>query len=289
MKQTILPPISTADLSVLLTQPTPFHLFGITESRLTSDIRDENIIVPNFSVFRRDPILPQQTGIAVYFHNSIAQYIHRRSDLEIDAIESLWVEVRTDRSSPLLVGFIYRNPAALYTWYDDFVTLVDKARKGRPNILLLGDFNIDLLVPQRAWESTFTMLGFKQLIKDPTRVTETSSTLLDHIYVSEKSRVLSACNLKVAISDHDGVCCNWALKVEKSNRKHQHTTIQYRSFKHFNQEAFLADLSTISFQSVYNYVNPNEALAEWYRLFLGVLDQHVPLREKRVKQAQLPQ
>jgi len=191
--------------------------------------------------------------------------------------------------SGTLTGWIYlQNPAALYTWYDDFVTLVDKASNGRPNILLLGDFNINLLVPQRAWESTFTILGFKQLIKDPTRVTETSTTLLDHIYVSEKSRVLSACNLKVAISDHDGVCCSWALRADKSNRKNQHTTILFRSFKHFNKDAFLADLSTIDFQSVYNCANPDDSLAEWYRLFLGVLDQHAPLRERRVKQAQLP-
>jgi uncharacterized protein (UPF0305 family) len=39
---------------------------------------------------------------------------------------------------------------------------------------------------------------------------------------------------------------------------------------------------------VYHHSDPNEALSEWYRLFLGVLDKHAPFREKRVKNSQLP-
>ena len=276
-----------ADLSVLLSQPSPFHIFGITESRLNDTISDASITVPNFSVLRRDPQYPRQTGIAVYIHNSVAQYTHRRTDLESESVESLWVEVRTGKSASLLVGCIYRNPEATFEWYDDFVTMMDKASISASEILLLGDFNINLFVSQPSWESTFTMLGLEQLITSATRVTKSSSTLIDHIYTSNTSRVLSSCVLQVSLSDHYAVCCSWTLKIDKHS-KNQHTSIHYRSLKRFNQDLFLADLCATDFQSVYNHANPNDALAEWYRLFLYVLDRHAPLREKRVQQTQLP-
>ena len=252
-----------ADLSVLLTQPSPFHIFGLTESWLTSDTSDAFIEISEFSVIRRDPVKERQTGIAVYIHDSIAQYTRRRPDLESDSVESLWLEVRTDRSAPLLVGFVYRHKSCLFEWYDEFVTMVDRADKGGHEVLLLGDFNINMFLPQPAWESTLTMLGLEQLITSATRVTKSSSTLIDHIYASSTARVISSCVLQVALSDHYAVCCNWALKVERQNRKKQHTSVHFRSFKHFNLDAFLADLGATNFNSLYNFSNPDDALAEW--------------------------
>jgi len=48
-------------------------------------------------------------------------------------------------------------------------------------------------------------------------------------------------------------------------------------------------LGATNLDSIYNFSNPNDASAEWYKLFLHVLDQHAPLREKRVKHIQFPQ
>jgi hypothetical protein len=276
------------DLCVLLSQPNPFHLFGVTESRLNSNISDEAVGIQDFTVLRRDAEYPGQTGIAVYFHNSISGIIRRRGDLESKAVECIWVELRADKSSPVLVGYIYRNPASTFQWFDDFTVMMDKVRQSTSEILILGDFNINMFLKNPAWECTTSMFGLKQLVNTATRVSQTSSTLIDHIYTTNKSRVVGVEVPQVGISDHYPVCCCWALKADNSFRKHQHTTIRYRSHKHFNKDAFLNDLNSAPFDTVYYYNNPNDALSEWYRLFLGVLDKHAPFREKRVKNPQLP-
>lgn len=277
----------TPDLYVLLSQPNPFHLFGFTETRLNSSISDDVISIPEFSIIRRDPQSHTHTGIAVYIHNSLKDITRRRPDLESDTVESVWVEIK-NKSSPVLVGFIYRNPSAPNVWLDDFTDMLDNVKHCTSDVLLLGDFNINMFSANPTWESTITLFGLKQLITSPTRVTSTSSTLIDHIYTTNKNRVLGTDVPQVGISDHYPVCCNWALKSDKPIRKHQHTTIKYRSLKHFNNEAFLFDLSLVSFDDVYQHCEPNGALSEWYRLFLSVLDKHAPIREKRVKNPQLP-
>ena len=278
-----------ADLSVLLSQPTPFHVFGVTESRLNSSVNDATVSVSDFSILRRDPCKAQQTGIAVYVHYSILPFSRRRTDLESENVESVWVEIKAHKSKPLLVGFVYRNPASLFEWYDHFVTMLDKVTSCGADVLLLGDFNINLLAPPPpAWDSTVTMLGLSQLITEPTRVTVTTKTLLDHVYTNNRSKVSSTAVLRVGFSDHDAVACQWASKVYIEG-KGQHKTIFYRSMKNFNKDAFFADLYVTPFSNVSAYDNPDEALSEWYRLFLGVLDRHAPLREKRVKQEKFPQ
>ena len=48
-------------------------------------------------------------------------------------------------------------------------------------IILLGDFNIDLLKPSKSWTDKTETYNLHQLIATPTLVTATSKTLIDHI------------------------------------------------------------------------------------------------------------
>ena len=66
----------------------------------------------------------------------------------------------------------------LYTMIDNIHTV-----KPHADILVLGDFNFDLLKPHSSWDSTITLLGLTQLVKSPTRITQTSATLIDYIYI----------------------------------------------------------------------------------------------------------
>lgn len=278
------------DLCVYLNQPTPFHVFGVTESRLKNIIDDSLISIPNYSVLRRDASFVQHTGIAVYIHDTIAQNFQRRPDLESDKIESLWIELKTPKSTPTLIGFIYRNPAATWDWYDDFSEMMDKASRSKGDIFLLGDFNIDLLNPKgthAAWTTTTSLFGLKQVVKAPTRITSTSSTLIDHIYTTNTEKILNVSVPSFAVSDHNPVCCVVSTRLGKQKRRH-HTKIIYRSFRNFEKDKFLNDLQMTPFHEVYNYTCPDAALSVWLQLFLGVLNKHAPLREKRVKHSTVP-
>ena len=103
------------------------------------------------------------------------------------------------RSISFCMFFLYRNPSVSYEWFDDFVQMIDnlRAAKSHADILLLGDFNIDLLKPHSSWDSTITLLGLTQLIESPTRITPTSATLIDHIYTNNPDAFTD-----VSVSDH---------------------------------------------------------------------------------------
>lgn len=259
------------DVSLLLSRANrPVHLFGISETRLDSRVTDTLIQIPNYSVLRRDGSEHGHTGLALYIHASIANLTVRRTDLETKNVECMWVEVKHSKSSALLVGYVYRNPAERQCWRDDFESMMDKVNACGSNILLLGDFNIDLNKPQLAWANTTSLFGLHQLVQDPTRVTSTSTTLIDHIYTNHASMVSRVSVSKESFSDHYPVFCTWSFKLPKRPPK-GHTTIKYRSFKNFNQSEFLADLAVAPFRDVFGHSDPDGALEAFYNVFYLLL------------------
>ena len=129
---------------------------GLSETRLDYRISDESFVIPNYSILRRDATYQGETGLALYVHRSILPSTTRRTDLESSHVESLWVEINFSKSPPVLAGYVYRKATATYAWYDEFVTMMDTVADSKNNILLLGDFNIDLFKPHSAWESSLT-------------------------------------------------------------------------------------------------------------------------------------
>jgi len=153
--------------------------------------------------------------------------------------------------------------------------------------IILGDFNIDYMkTPPLTWISNFETYNFTQLINTPTRVTDKSATIIDHVYTNKPDNI-SETNVPVyALSDHYPVCIT--RHVPKSYKNGQHIEIQYRDFKQFDEEMFLNDLVCKPFQSVCNIADVNTALDKWYQMFNAALDKHAPIKTKRVKQQITP-
>ena len=112
------------------------------------------------------------------------------------------------------------------------VNLLDKINNTYNKVILLGDFNIDLLptaVQKTSWITTFQSYYLNQLIDE--RITSHSKTLLHHIYVSEDVNVSKSGLLSWVISDHNPIY----ISINKSNYvtnhdkiKNKHKTISYR-------------------------------------------------------------
>ena len=116
----------------------------------------------------------------------------------------------------------------------------------------------------------------------PTRVTDNSQKLVDHIYVNNTNKLLSVkVPRTLALSDHYLTCLSYSNPVKSKNF---HQTIEYRSYKHFVLEQFLDDLRSVNWDQLdIIYLDPNDALMFWYRVFKGVCDKHAPLIKRSKK------
>ena len=148
--------------------------------------------------------------------------------------------------------------------------MMDRVQGCKLNVVLLGDLNIDMQKSNPAWNSTISLFGLDQMNTSPTSNTPHSSTLIDHIYISDTSIVSNTLVPATGISDHFPVCCTLSVKTVKPVLN-VHSSIVYRRFKQFDERAFLMDLHVIPFENLYNFSDPSVALSHWIDLFLDVI------------------
>ena len=267
------------------------HIIGIGETRLKDFMDNKQLHIENYSIIRRDKTHDKHTGIAAYIHNSIHHNVKRRPDLDHKDIETLWLEIKQEKSIPSLICFIYRNPdekgKALTEWQTKFQEMIDKIPHKNYELQIFGDVNIDLHSKQHDWEAITTQLGLEQLIQETTRETATKKSLIDHIYTNTKTKISNVKVIQTKVSDHYTIYCSYLLKIPKTPQK-EHKYMNYRSYKHFNELAYLAYLATLPFGNIYQYTDPQEALDFLCNLLKLAIDKYVPIKTKRVKQSDIP-
>ena len=150
---------------------------------MNSTVDDSEICIDNYNIIRRERVGSGGGGIVLYLKDNLSY--KRKTDLEIPNIETLFVELHFSNGN-FLVGFVYRPPNSNLVHYSDWLKCMDitleKCHNENKKFIMLGDFNIDLVptVYQRnSWINTFQNYNLSQLIKEPTRITHQSKTLIE--------------------------------------------------------------------------------------------------------------
>ena len=125
----------------------------------------------------------------------------------------------------------------------------------------------------------------KQCVEKPTRVTLTSATLIDVMYLSNYDKLTFCDVIPVSLSDHYMIVCTIGrIKSSKCNHKFSYC----RNTKKFNIDEFKADLEKICWNDVLSDSDPITAYEHWSRKFISVLNKYAPLKKKRIRQKEAP-
>ena len=269
-----------------LIQINGFDLFLMTETWLNSTWEDTLINIDGYDIFRCDRI-NRGGGAAVYIKNSL---ICKRIFLLDDTCNTEYVclEVKQHCSGPKMAFIVlYRPPNSPAHCYNNITMLIQAASYRYNEVIVAGDFNIDLFKNTDVRLSKiFQDAGLEQIVKCATRVFEGTETLIDHVYTTHPHRIIDIKVPVYGLTDHYPVC--FVHKAGRGkHRKYRHETITYRNFKHFCQEAFLNDLNTAPWSLLDVFHDVNEKLDTWNSLFMSIVDQHAPIVTRRVKNKEL--
>ena len=149
-------------------------------------------------------------------------------------------------------------------------------------IIVLGDLNCNLLTSNseanllRDIISTFNL---NQLIEKPTRVTETTKSLIDVIMSTNKNIVSHTDVLASSISDHHLVYL--VLKLKTPRLKPSYVTI--RSYVSYNADRFCEDLAFVPFHVISMFDDFDDQVDTFNALFTDILDDHAPIKRVKIK------
>ena len=266
-------------------------ILALNETKLDSSIDQQITHISGYSQQRLDRSR-FGGGISIYVRNTIT-FIHRK-DVPLEDLELLCIEVQPPKCRPFLVLTWYRppnSPVAIFSKAEKVLSYLDKEGK---EMILMGDTNCDLSQEiaclslsenSRHISNLYDLFSLKQIINEPTRVTLTTSTLIDHISTSCIDNILESGVHKVSMSDHYMVFCKRKINAGLGG----HKMVVTRNMKLFNESAFLADISSIDWELVVNKTDDVNVMVEkWSSLFSAVIEKHAPTREMRVSDRNSP-
>ena len=259
--------LSNIDNLQLMVNDFKFDLIALNETRLSSEIKDVQIGIHDYCIYRKDRN-KNGGGVAIYVNeNKLSHKL--RSDLLVNDIELVAVEVKQPMSSPMIVLAWYRPPGTSIELFKAIENILLKIDEERKDIIFLGDFNCNILAdPLSCYTKRLLEIcqnySLSQMIKEPTWVTPLSSTLIDLIYTSNCEKVVESGVIHLGISDHSLVYIVWG-RVRKSFPNHVYRT--YRTYKNFNVNDFCDDLGNIDWQSVFTCTDADSSLHEFQTKF----------------------
>ena len=155
-------------------------------------------------------------------------------------------------------------------------------------LIIVGDLNCDvnkvpLDSPTHKLQTLSSLYQLTQVINDPTRVMETTSTLIDLILTNKAENISCAGVLHLSISDHSLVYAVRKFELPKSRPSIK----EVRDFKYFSDSDFRADLMQVPWDTIC-YDDPNTCWIVWKSFFNEILNKHAPMRQRRLKAKSIP-
>ena len=156
-------------------------------------------------------------------------------------------------------------------------------------LILTGDFNIDLFQPNaeltKQYLDPLEMFNLSQHVKEATRTTPISRTLIDHIISNNPKRethtgVLPCSN----ISDHDGPYACLNIHADRFVPRFK----ILRSERNFAIERYIRDFEQPPFSIIYCFYDPNDKLDIFNTLIIECIENHAPLKRMKITRPPAP-
>ena len=231
--------------------------------------------------------------LIVYYKTFLETHLKIRNDLMSLEQPDVWIEMKSRSETDLVINFYYRE----FTGLDGDKSMekqkerlkklteaVAKVEEEDKEVLLMGDFNIDLLKDHseedkdsiaNIMKSCCLEYGLDQMIRKVTRTRvvdgRLESSCLDHIYSNRPTKVRKIEVIKISSSDHDLIKCEMMTKDGFAPEK-----ITVRTFKNFEKEEFIRDLEEQDWEKLHNEEDINKSTNLLTKILVEALDRHAP-------------
>ena len=125
------------------------------------------------------------------------------------------------------------------------------------------------------------MHDLMQLIQCPTRITCSTSTLIDHILASFPSRVSQKGVINVGLSDHQLMFCTRKNFKFKTGGLQKY--INFRSLKNYRVDDYKKSIGQLVFPNYEIFDDVNAAYSDFFQKIMTVIDKIAPFKTKRAK------
>lgn len=253
-------------------------IIAVSETWFDPSMTSAETSIDGYNLERRDRNR-HGGGVCLYIRDDLTYNL--RPDLCKPSQESIWVDILLQKTKPITVGCVYRPPdqSNFLDTFQDSLATVDLVNE----LYILGDFNIDISRSSSLsgkYNNVLKLFGLSQLINEPTRITDHSQSLIDHIVTNQSEKICQHGCIEFGFSDHVATFCT--RKIVRGLFS-GHKSVKLRSLKNYDQGTYLDLLKECNWNEVLECDDVSVALRAFNRTMLSVIDTVAPVKEVRVK------
>ena len=271
----------------------PISVICIQESWGHEEMEMSYFSLPNYSMVYKNRRLSTHGGLILYIHDDFA-FKELNNEIAIshesNLFESIFVELWRKSCSyqKYILGNVYRLPLYgiddLTSFTNEFTTLLNLLKTRSNFIYLCGDYNIDILkmfsnhVYNTFYENVISC-SFAPKITLPTRICDTTSTLIDNVYTNVLDKKHTSGILIRPISDHQMYFCIMNENFGKSAKNKKFIELEVfndESIERFQNE--IANLEMHNKLDVNINKNPNHNYKIVSTFLQNAKNKHFPKR-----------
>ena len=249
-----------------------FDIFTISETWADLTVSDASLEIPGYQLFRQDRGQHKAGGgLCIYAKANLKiTVLEDLSSAYDDGYQQQWLKVQCRSFKSFLICNTYRPPQTPTTCFESLSNSLTDALLLDLDIFVLGDLNCNLLgsSPEATSLTDFaSTFNLHQLIEKPTRITETTKSLIDVIMTTNVNVVTLSDAVACSISDHHLVYVVMALKTPRL--KPSYVTI--RSYTKYNAKRFCEDLAFVPFHMISMFDDFDDQVETFNALFTDIL------------------
>ena len=195
----------------MMTHNCYIDVINLQETWLGDSSYYADFTIPGYDLYMQPHTCTPHGGLITYIKSSLKvtqlKTVYQRSNFW----EAMFFALE-NMNKPLIIGNIYRPPRELIEpltcFIEEFNTAINHNKIRGKKMILSGDFNINLLkISEKImYANFFDMLTANSLLPNiacPTRITQTSATLIDNIFSNSLGDIVfSGIIANKSISDH---------------------------------------------------------------------------------------
>ena len=227
-----------------------FHVICVQESWLSAEHDVSCLQINGYKLIYKPKLASQHGGVAYYISDALKFQILPLV-INDELCDSLFIEIigsnlGNQGCGKVILGNVYRPPRENinnYTSFTESMEQILQTLQNYPNVMILGDFNIDLLkIKEKEHVNAFFYCmissGYFPKLTLPTRITSNSRTLIDNCFVKSLADLsdITSGILHQNISDHQPYFIS-LNKIMLPQSKHKfvkvatHTSIAFAALK----------------------------------------------------------
>ena len=264
-----------------------FDIITISETWLDLSSNMNDVQLSGYNFFHVNRTVKRGGGVAVYIRNHLKCKLIKELSMSVDGFyDQIFVELLMEKSKNIVIGCFYRAPGSPLEIFNESLDSCLNSIVSKKVIYICGDFNVDILKSDthpgtRYFVDTMFNLGLFPLINKPSRVTESTTTLIDNIFTNDLVAFNLSGLLVNDISDHLPIFL-FSQYISSKNKPKQFKVI--RKVKDESIMLMKKDLAKQDWNVVCNCNDINLAYGYFIDIFMNIYNKHCPLVKVCVNQ-----